>query len=104
MTMKVTVTSDQQEFVKTTETICNKIADIETCWKQIQGILESSGSYWLGNAGQANYRYYMDITEEVTKLMQRIKTAQQMLRQQSGLFDSETDVNEENGLPDDLLV
>lgn len=82
-----------------------QISDVETCLREIGVLIERTGSYWVGEAGDKCRFQYKQQQDDVEMILNQIKQQPEKLLDIAGVYrDTENEaVNVSLPLPGDII-
>lgn len=67
--------------------VSKEIAEVEKQWKKLQQTVKASKGYWEGNASNEHQKYLKEVTDDVNKIIKRMKEHPKELLQMAGIYD-----------------
>ena len=85
--------------------ISSDISKLQRQWSRIGEVISSTKSYWEGEGSDTHQRYYRNVSDDVTKLLRRLKEHPTDLMKMAGVYDAaEQKASERAGkLPADVI-
>lgn len=81
------------------------IEKIQSDFDKIRNKVESTKSYWLGEASSKHQEFFSENEKDISTLLKRLKEHPKDLRKMAGVFRETEEKNMElaNALPDDII-
>lgn len=85
--------------------ISESVRELEKQWKKFADTVERSKSYWTGEASREHQEYYLEVKDDVEKIIRMLKEHPNDLLKMAGIYEEAENavINLEKALPDDAI-